>query len=175
MTECSHIGAPKRGFSRKSSEDPRTVPENGRLRGALDDPAVPAVDGCAPRGRSRDPGSPGRSRTRKHPLAGDSCEDPPPQPGRHRRESQKGHHRMIGSRGSRIAHLAGALLLAARLGSAAVAPTTPGVGYDPQARGLSVSIYQLDTLTSPLVHYTCNFTADPGAVGAHPNPYYLDI
>ncbi|HXU47070.1 MAG TPA: hypothetical protein VN783_16190 [Thermoanaerobaculia bacterium] len=82
---------------------------------------------------------------------------------------------MIGSRGSRIAHLAGALLLAARLGSAAVAPTTPGVGYDPQARGLSVSIYQLDTLTSPLVHYTCNFTADPGAVGAHPNPYYLDI
>ncbi|HEV7668753.1 MAG TPA: hypothetical protein VGS22_09530 [Thermoanaerobaculia bacterium] len=58
---------------------------------------------------------------------------------------------------------------------AAVAPPIPGVGYDPHARGLSVSIYQLDTLTSPLQHYSAVFSADPGAVGVHPDPYYLNI
>ncbi len=58
---------------------------------------------------------------------------------------------------------------------AAVAPPIPGVGYNPQARGLSVSIYQLDTLTSPLRRYTVDFSADPGAVGAHPNAYYLNL
>ncbi|HXU32717.1 MAG TPA: hypothetical protein VN851_19275 [Thermoanaerobaculia bacterium] len=58
---------------------------------------------------------------------------------------------------------------------AAVAPPIPGVGYDPQVRGLSVSIYQLDTLTSPLQRYSAVFAADPGVVGAHPDPYYLSV
>src|SRR6185295_9613955 len=42
---------------------------------------------------------------------------------------------------------------------AAVAPPIPGVGYDPQVRGLSVSIYQLDTLTTPLQRYSAVFAA----------------
>lgn len=58
---------------------------------------------------------------------------------------------------------------------AAVAPPIPGVGYDPQIRGFSVSIYQLDTLTSPLQRYNAVFSSDPGAVGQHPDPYYLNL
>jgi hypothetical protein len=58
---------------------------------------------------------------------------------------------------------------------AVVAPPIPGVGYDPHLRGFSVSIYQLDTLTSPLQRYNAVFSADPGAVGAHPDPTYLNL
>ena len=57
----------------------------------------------------------------------------------------------------------------------ATAQQHPGVGYDPQARGLTVSSYQLDTLTSPFLHHTADFTAQPGEVGQHPDPYHLDF
>ncbi|HEX9944518.1 MAG TPA: hypothetical protein VGG03_21105 [Thermoanaerobaculia bacterium] len=58
---------------------------------------------------------------------------------------------------------------------AALAQPRPGVGYDPQARGLSISRYQLDTLTSPFLSYKADFSARPDLVGAHPNPYDLDF
>ena len=56
---------------------------------------------------------------------------------------------------------------------AAVAQQRPGVGYDPQGRGLSLSRYQLDTLSSPFLSHAADFTADPGAVGSHPNAYQI--
>ncbi len=80
------------------------------------------------------------------------------------------------ARTSRAALLALPLLGALASATAPTfAQTTPGVGYDPQGRGLSVSTYQLDTLTSPFRRYTMDFTADPGAVGNAPNPYFLNL
>jgi hypothetical protein len=68
------------------------------------------------------------------------------------------------------------LTLAAFAASPAVlAQTQPGVGYDPQARGLTVSRYQLDTLLSPWLSYHADFTARPDLAGANPNPYHLDF
>jgi hypothetical protein len=67
-----------------------------------------------------------------------------------------------------------ALVLVALAAVPAPAQTRPGVGYDPQARGLRFSRYQLDTLTSPFVSYQVDFSARPDLVGAHPNPYGLD-
>jgi hypothetical protein len=68
-----------------------------------------------------------------------------------------------------------ALVLAALAAASAVtAQTRPGVGYDPRARGLTTSHYQLDTLTSPFLSYTVDFSARPDLAGAHPNPYALD-
>lgn len=80
---------------------------------------------------------------------------------------------------TRFAPLAAAVLLlnltAPAASLAAVAAPIPGVGYNPQVRGFVVSIYQLDTLTSPLHRYNAVFSADPGAVGANPDPYYLNL
>ncbi len=73
------------------------------------------------------------------------------------------------------AQAAGAAPAAPKSAKALVPPTIPGVGYSPQVRGLSVSIYQLDTLTSPLQRYSVDFSADPGAVGAHPDAYYINL
>lgn len=68
------------------------------------------------------------------------------------------------------------LTLAALAASPAVlAQTQPGVGYDPQARGLTVSRYQLDTLLSPWLTYQADFSARPDLAGANPNPYHLDF
>ena len=57
----------------------------------------------------------------------------------------------------------------------ATAQTRPGVGYDPQARGLRTSRYQLDTLTSPFISYQADFSARPDLVGANPNAYTLSF
>jgi hypothetical protein len=54
---------------------------------------------------------------------------------------------------------------------AATAQTRPGVGYDPQVRGLTYSQYELDQIGSPFLSYRMNFSARPDLVGAHPNPY----
>jgi hypothetical protein len=70
--------------------------------------------------------------------------------------------------------LATVLVLAAAA-SAAEAQPRPGVGYDPQARGLAVSRYQLDTLLGPFLSHLADFTARPDLAGAHPNPYLLDF
>ena len=59
--------------------------------------------------------------------------------------------------------------------STVFAQTSPGVGYDPQARGFSTSRYQLDTLLTPFLSYQAVFTARPDLAGANPNPYYLDF
>jgi hypothetical protein len=50
-----------------------------------------------------------------------------------------------------------------------------GVGYDPQARGLTLSRYQLDTLTSPFLSHPADFSARPDLAGAHPDPYGMDF
>lgn len=50
-----------------------------------------------------------------------------------------------------------------------------GVGYDPQARGMTISSYQLDNLGTPYHRHPVDFTADPGAVGRNPDPYQLDL
>jgi hypothetical protein len=69
-----------------------------------------------------------------------------------------------------------ALVLAAlAVAPAGFAQTHPGVGYDPQARGLRISRYQLDTLLSPWLTYVADFTARPDLAGAHPDPYHLDF
>lgn len=65
-----------------------------------------------------------------------------------------------------------ALALGAALPAAA---QQEGVGYDPQARGLAISSYQLDNLGTPYHRHPADFTADPGAVGRNPNPYLLDL
>jgi hypothetical protein len=52
------------------------------------------------------------------------------------------------------------------LPSSASAQTRPGVGYDPQARGLLVSRYQLDSLSSSYQSYTIDWSARPDAGGA---------
>ncbi|HTG33703.1 MAG TPA: hypothetical protein VLB76_12315 [Thermoanaerobaculia bacterium] len=65
------------------------------------------------------------------------------------------------------------VLVALAAAPAVTAQTRPGVGYDPQARGLAVSHYQLDTLTSPFLSYQVDYSARPDLVGAHPNPYVL--
>ena len=57
----------------------------------------------------------------------------------------------------------------------AVAAQRAGVGYDPQARGLAISHYQLDTLGSAYLHHPVDFSANPGEVGANPNPYLLNF
>ncbi|MEO8504817.1 MAG: hypothetical protein ABI609_13050 [Acidobacteriota bacterium] len=59
--------------------------------------------------------------------------------------------------------------------ASSAAQTLPGVGYEPGPRGLSLSGYKLDSLSNRFTYYAMNMSADPGAVGAHPNPYYLDI
>lgn len=59
--------------------------------------------------------------------------------------------------------------------AAAALAQRAGVGYDPQARGLSVSHYQLDTLSSPYLHHVADFSANPGEVGTSPNPYLLNF
>lgn len=68
-----------------------------------------------------------------------------------------------------------ALVLVVFAAVPAMAQTRPGVGYDPQARGLRTSRYQLDTLTSPFVSYQVDFSARPDLVGAHPNAYTLSF
>jgi len=70
-----------------------------------------------------------------------------------------------------------ALLVLAGLtvAGAAGAQTRPGVGYDPQARGLYYSRYKLDSLNSSFLSYRMDFSADPGAVGTSPNPYYFSF
>jgi hypothetical protein len=70
--------------------------------------------------------------------------------------------------------LAALVLTALAAAPAATAQTRPGVGYDPQARGLTVSRYELDLLGSPFLAYSIDFSARPDLVGAHPNPYGLD-
>jgi len=55
------------------------------------------------------------------------------------------------------------------------AQSRPGVGYDPQARGLTLSRYQLDTLTSPFLSHLADFSARPDLAGAHPDPYGMDF
>jgi hypothetical protein len=76
----------------------------------------------------------------------------------------------------RKAAVAGALFVAslsfATLGSA---QQNPGVGYNPQGRGFSISSYQLDSLTAPFRSYAIDFSARPDLVGASPNPYYLNV
>lgn len=72
------------------------------------------------------------------------------------------------------AMLAVVVLVALAAAPAATAQTRPGVGYDPQARGLTISRYQLDVLGSPFQSYPIDFSARPDLVGAHPNPYALD-
>jgi hypothetical protein len=69
-----------------------------------------------------------------------------------------------------------AVLVAAVLAipAAALAQTRPGVGYDPQARGLSTTHYQLDSFSSPFLSYQADFSAHPDLVGAHPDPYGLN-
>lgn len=57
----------------------------------------------------------------------------------------------------------------------AAAAQRAGVGYDPHGRGLAVSHYQLDTLSSPYLHHVADFSANPGEVGASPNPYLLNF
>jgi hypothetical protein len=60
----------------------------------------------------------------------------------------------------------------------AISPTTaqtrPGVGYDPQARGLMTTYYQLDSFSSPFLSYRADFSARPDLAGAHPDPYSLN-
>lgn len=51
----------------------------------------------------------------------------------------------------------------------------PGVGYNPQGRGLVMSNYILDLLSNPYQHYAADFTANPGEVGAAPNPYAINL
>jgi hypothetical protein len=72
-----------------------------------------------------------------------------------------------------------AVALAALLGSSAAraeAPGgVPGVGYDPQGRGLVQTLYKLDSLNNPYTSYVAVFTARPGEVGTHPNAYSLDV
>ena len=72
------------------------------------------------------------------------------------------------------------VVMAAILGALTAPPSVlgqprPGVGYDPQARGLMTSRYQLDTLTSPFISYQADFAARPDLAGAHPNPYDLNF
>ena len=74
-------------------------------------------------------------------------------------------HRLIG-----IALVA--LAAAAAVGQA---QSLPGVGYEPGARGFYMSAYKLDSLNNPYTPYTMDLAADPGVVGAHPNPYYLSF
>lgn len=57
---------------------------------------------------------------------------------------------------------------------AVLAQARPGVGYDPQGRGLSITYYILDSLLNPYTSYRADFSAHPDLVGASPNPYYLD-
>ncbi len=59
--------------------------------------------------------------------------------------------------------------------ASAGAQRRPGVGYDPQARAVNVSRYQLDTLTSQYLSHNMDFTAHPDEVGRNPNPYYIDL
>src|SRR5262245_6313300 len=67
------------------------------------------------------------------------------------------------------------LTLALAAAPAVVAQPRPGVGYDPQARGMIYSRYQLDTLLSPYISYRADFTARPDLAGAQPNPYLLSF
>lgn len=67
------------------------------------------------------------------------------------------------------------VLVALAAAPAVLAQARPGVGYDPQARGLRTSRYQLDTLTSPFISYQADFSARPDLVGAHPNAYTLSF
>lgn len=57
----------------------------------------------------------------------------------------------------------------------ASAQSVPGVGYDPGARGFRMSGYKLDSVNSPITYYTMDLSADPGAAGTRPNPYYFDL
>jgi hypothetical protein len=69
----------------------------------------------------------------------------------------------------------GLALASLALAGTAAAQTRPGVGYDPQARGLTVSRYQLDNLNSPFLSHSIDFNARPDLVGAAPNAYYLNF
>jgi hypothetical protein len=71
------------------------------------------------------------------------------------------------------AALAAVVLMSFAALPVATAQTRPGVGYDPQARGLTISRYELDTLGSPFLSYPIDFSARPDLVGANPNPYAL--
>ena len=64
-----------------------------------------------------------------------------------------------------------AALVAASLSAQAI----PGVGYDPASRGLRESHYTLDRLGTAIRSHRMDFSADPGAVGQSPNPYYLNL
>jgi len=63
-------------------------------------------------------------------------------------------------------------LVVVSLAFAAVAgaQVRPGVGYDPQGRGLVTSRYQLDTLGSPWITYHMDFTAQPDSLGTWSTP-----
>jgi hypothetical protein len=71
--------------------------------------------------------------------------------------------------GSMLAVLAAAVLAVTPV----TAQTRPGVGYDPQARGLTTTHYQLDSFASPFLSYRADFSAHPELAGAHPDPYSL--
>lgn len=66
-------------------------------------------------------------------------------------------------------------LLSVALGAPSHAQLQPGVGYDVQAKGMTLSRYQLDSLFVPFTSYVMNFAARPDQVGASPNPYYLNL
>jgi hypothetical protein len=66
-----------------------------------------------------------------------------------------------------------ALAASSAAANIAGAQTRPGVGYDPQARGLTTSSYELDVLGSPFLFYKSDLSAQPDLAGAHPNPYFL--
>lgn len=69
----------------------------------------------------------------------------------------------------------GLALSSLALAGAAYAQSRPGVGYDPQARGLTVSRYQLDSLNSSFLSHGIDFTSRPDEVGVSPNAYYLNF
>lgn len=68
----------------------------------------------------------------------------------------------------------GLVLASLALAGSAAAQTRPGVGYDPQARGLTVSRYQLDSLNSAFLSHPIDFDARPDLVGTPPSAYYLN-
>jgi hypothetical protein len=66
---------------------------------------------------------------------------------------------------------------AALIAFAAAGPRAgrPRRGYEPGGRGLRTSGYKLDSVNSPYTYYSMDLSADPGAAGPRPNPYYFDI
>ena len=67
------------------------------------------------------------------------------------------------------------LVVSLAFAAVAGAQVRPGVGYDPQGRGLVTSRYQLDTLGSPWITYHMDFTAQPDSLGTWSTSRYFNI